>query len=69
MNLASEKAVGSSIVEESELFSEPLLVTICSGVWRMDTYVEADSETISLIRRSSSSAPFFTDSSESAASL
>lgn len=56
-NLAREKAV----VLVSCSFESP-------DGRRIETYVEADSETISLTKRSSNSAPFLTDSSWSAAS-
>lgn len=67
MNFSSEKAVGRSregSEESSNALSSAFL--LASGVCRNETYVAADSETMSLINRSRSSAPFLTDESGSA---
>ncbi len=62
MNLGSENAVGRSSVKASG--SEVCFSDSC----RTETWWAADSETMSFTSRSSSSAPFLTDSSESEAS-
>ena len=61
-----ENAVGSSWDDFS--WSSPLSPAVSSGACRIDTYDAADSATMSLISLSSSSAPFLTESSLSAAS-
>lgn len=63
--MAREKAGARSEEDESmELLSD----AIPRGDRRIDMYVADDSDTISLMSLSRSSAPFFTESSESAAS-
>lgn len=70
MNLASEKAVGKFSEDDSvDPLLEPGFDGLSSVDCSNDTYVAEDSETISLTSLSRSSAPFFTESSESAASF
>lgn len=66
INRGSENAVGTSM--DSSGVSLSVSADASSEMCRIETYVAADSETMSLMRRSSSSAPFLTDSSESAPS-
>lgn len=74
MNLSSEKAVGSSDAGLTSSLERGLPARSgessdsFSCVSNIDTYEDADSETMSLTNRSSSSAPFFTEGSESDAS-
>jgi hypothetical protein len=65
---SSENAVGWSWAGFSSASASALPAPLSSGECRMETYEAADSATMSLISRSSSSAPFLTESSESAAS-
>ncbi len=67
MNRVNEKAVGSSPDAPSS-WMDSESATATSGTCSTETYDAADSDTISLTNLSSSSAPFLTESSESAAS-
>lgn len=68
MNLGREKAIGKSTDGAADSPRAESSSIASSGWCRMDTYDAADSDTMSLTRRSSSSAPFLTEASESAAS-
>jgi len=66
MKREREKAVGKSTDSSGVSLSVSMTDSeVCS----IETYVAADSETMSFMRRSRSSAPFLTDNSESAPSF